>query len=80
MAEVQCDSIAFAVNTHAFIIAREEKVKQYPDQLQTKSQRARRDAVRQFQVTPLISLDLLCHSIITSLKGTAISKADESEI
>ena len=27
MAEVQCDSIAFAVNTHSYIIAREEKVK-----------------------------------------------------
>ena len=51
MAEVQCDSIKFRVNTHAYIIAREEKVKQQPDQLQTQLQRARRAAVRQFQVT-----------------------------
>ena len=75
MAVVQCDSIAFALNTHAYFIAREEKVKQQPDQLQ-----ARRAAVRQFQVTPLITSDLFCHSIITSLNGTAISKADESVI
>ena len=35
MAEVQCDSITFTVNTPADIIAREEKVK-HPDQLQSK--------------------------------------------
>ena len=80
MAEVQFDSIAFAVNTHANIIAREEKVKQQPDQLQTHSQRAWRATVRQNHLTSLISSDLLCHSIITRLKGTVISKANESEI
>ena len=75
MAEVQCDSIIFAVNTHAYIIAREKKVKQQPDQLQTQSQRARRAAGDTIDILrPSTSLDNY------EFKGVAISKANESEI
>ena len=33
MAGVQGDSVTFVVNTHDYIITREEEVKQKPDQL-----------------------------------------------